>query len=147
MDRVKYRGADNAWQRFVEIIERYRMPDRLCGGSPLYRGEVSQQENAGAVGVDYPFPESGMVPCYFLYGVMGIDATPGGLRIRPQLPTALTYAEVRDVHWRGMTLRIRVTNAEVEIDGFDARRKPLRRTFAIKSGESALLGIDTSDPR
>ncbi len=140
MDRAKYRGADNAWQRFVEIIDRYRMPDRLCGGSPLYRGEVSQQENAGAVGVDYPFPESGMVPCYFLYGVMGIDATPEGLRIRPQLPKALTYAEVRDVHWRGMTLRIRVTNAKVEIDGFDAARKPFRRTFAVKPGGSAVLG-------
>jgi hypothetical protein len=139
MDRARYRGADNAWQRFVEIIERYRMPDRLCGGSPLYRGEVSQQENAGAVGVDYPFAESGMVPLYFLYGVMGIDATPDGLRITPRLPKALSYAEVRDVHWRGMTLRIRVTSAEVEIDGFDAGHEAFKRTFAIKPGESVVL--------
>lgn len=139
MDRVKYLGADNAWERFVEIIERYRMPDRLCGGSPLYRGEKSQQEDAGSVGVDYPFPESGMVPCYFLYGVMGVEATSEGLRITPRLPKALKYAEVRSVHWRGMTLRIRLTNTSVEVDGFSADGKPFRRTFAIKPGESALI--------
>ena len=89
MDRTRYLGIDNAWKRFTEIMERYRMPDRLCGGSPLYRGEMSQQEDAGSVGVDYPFPESGLVPCFFLYGVMGIHASPEGLQIKPNLPEAL----------------------------------------------------------
>jgi hypothetical protein len=62
MVRLRYFGPDNAWKRWQEIIGRYRLPDRLSGGAPLYTGEKPQQEDAGQVGVDYPFPESGMVP-------------------------------------------------------------------------------------
>ena len=138
MDRLRYRGAENAWQRFMEIVGRYRMPDRLCGGSPLYRGEVSQQENAGAVGVDYPFPESGLVPLYFLYGVIGVEAVPDGLRISPHLPKALAYAEVKGLHWRGMNLSIRVTRSFAEIKGTDRNGKPFSRNLTYKPGESLL---------
>jgi hypothetical protein len=137
MDRVRYRGPDNAWARFLEILGRYRMPDRLCGGSPLFRGEVSQQENAGAVGVDYPFPESGLVPCYFLYGIMGIEATNEGLRITPRLPKALTWAEVKYLHWHGTRLRVRVTPSEVFIAEIGADGKTLRKqTTSIPPGGS-----------
>ncbi|MBM3500789.1 MAG: hypothetical protein FJX74_19185, partial [Armatimonadetes bacterium] len=71
MARTKLLGAENAWQRWSEILARYREPDRLCGGGPLYRGENPQRVNAGAVGVDIPFPESVLVPLWFLYGAMG----------------------------------------------------------------------------
>ncbi|MCX6376666.1 MAG: hypothetical protein NTU88_11645 [Armatimonadetes bacterium] len=138
MDRVRYRGAENAWGRFMEIMGRYRMPDRLCGGSPLYRGEVSQQENAGAVGVDYPFPESGLVPLYFLYGVIGVEAAPDGLRISPHLPKALAYAEVKGLRWRGMNLSIRITGSSVQIKGTDRSGKPFARKLTYKPGESVL---------
>lgn len=134
MNRVEYKGPDDAWRRFTEILDRYRMPDRLCGGSPLYRGETSQQESAGAVGVDYPFPESGLVPCYFLYGVIGIEARPEGLRITPRLPKSLTYAGVDYIHWQGMRLKVRVTADSVKVTG-----KSFTREFAIGPGGSVLL--------
>ena len=136
MARTRHLGADNAWKRFMEIMDRYRMPDRLCGGSPLYRGEVSQQEAPGAVGTDYPFPESGLVPLYFLYGVMGIKATPEGLRITPNLPKALSYAEVKYLNWHGTDLKVRVTRTTVEVTSAD---KSFHRKFAIKPGEGITL--------
>jgi len=139
MDRAQYGDADNAWKRFMEILNRYRMPDRLCGGSPLYRGEKSQQEDAGSVGLDHPFPESGLVPCYFLYGIIGLSATPDGLHIKPNLPKALTYAEVRNISWQGMSLHIRVTRTTVTIDGRTRDNKPIARRFKIKPGESVIV--------
>lgn len=139
MDRARYRGADNAWQRFSEILERYRMPDRLCGGKPLYRGEKPQQEDAGSVGVDLPFPESGLVPCYFLYGVIGVEPTPEGLRISPRLPKALDYAEVRNIDWHGMSLRVRVTSSSVEVEGADAGGRPFTMKRRILPGGSVLI--------
>ena len=139
MDRVQYRGADNAWKRFTEILGRYRMPDRLCGGAPLYRGEIPQQEPAGAVGVDMPFPESGLVPLYYLYGVIGVEPTPDGLRFTPRLPKGLSYAGVEYLHWRGMKLAVRVTGAAVEITGTTADGKPFRRTLSYKPGGSTFL--------
>ncbi len=136
MDRVRHRGADDAWKRFGEIIDRYRMPDRLCGGTPLYRGENPQQEAAGAVGVDLPFPESGLVPCYYLYGVIGVEATPEGLRIRPNLPVSLEYAGVQGLNWRGATLSIKVTTTSVEIQGTSAGNKPFHIERKIAPGGS-----------
>lgn len=136
MDRARHLGPDNAWKRFMEIMDRYRMPDRLCGGSPLFRGETSQQESPGAVGTDYPFPESGLVPLYFLYGVMGIEATPDGLRITPNLPKALSYAEVKYLNWDGTDLRIRVTRTTVEVTSAD---KSFHRKFTIEPGGNALV--------
>jgi len=109
MARTKLLGPDNAWQRWTEILARYREPDRLCGGGPLYRGENPQRVNAGAVGVDIPFPESGLVPTWFLYGAMGINATVEGLEIKPSLPKALPWLQVRNLSYRGLTLDLRVT--------------------------------------
>ena len=111
MARAKYLGADNAFKRLSEILDRYQKPDKLCGGSPLYYGE----NNGWQVGTDIPFPESGLVPCFFLYGIMGIDADIEGLRIQPNLPSHLSYAEVKNLIYRGLPLDIRVTPTSVEI--------------------------------
>jgi hypothetical protein len=142
MARTRCLGIENAWRRFMEIMGRYRLPDRLCGGPPLYRGETPQQENPGAVGVDLPFPESGLVPCFFLYGVIGAEAEPGGLRITPRLPKALTFAEVRGVEWRGYRFTIRVQRDSVRVSATTRTGKPFyRHTFPIKPGGSALIPI------
>lgn len=142
MNRSRTFGAENAWQRFQEILARYRMPDRLCGGSPLYLGEISQQEDGGAVGTDYPFAESGLVPLYFLYGIIGLEPTPDALHITPRLPKALEFAEVSDVSWRGAKLRIRVTPTKVDIDGTTADGTPLARHYDIKPGGTAALSAE-----
>jgi hypothetical protein len=143
MARVRYLGVENAWTRFNAIMARYRMPDRLCGGSPLYRGETSQQEDAGAVGVDYPFAESGLVPLYFLYGVIGIQATPDSLQITPRLPAHLSFAEVSNIDWRGMNLRVYVTRSSIDIKGKDAKGNAYSQRFPIQPGGSAVLMANT----
>jgi hypothetical protein len=113
--RARYLGGDNAWQRFQQILARYREPDRLCGGAPLYRGEQPQQENPGAVGVDMPFPESGLVPAATLYAFMGVEPHVDGLRVRPRLPEGITYLGVRNLAYRGRRLDLRVTRRSVQI--------------------------------
>ncbi len=141
MARLRYRGVEDSWQRFMAIMRRYRMPDRLCGGPPLSRGEIPQQENPGSVGADLPFPESGMVPCYFLYGVMGIDATQAGLRISPRLPKTLSYAAVHGLSWRGVSrMSVRVTRTTVVVSGV-AKGKPFRRTYPLGPTGVALVPV------
>ena len=139
MVRLRYFGANNAWKRWQEILNRYRLPDRLSGGAPLYTGEKPQQEDAGQVGVDYPFPESGMVPCFLLYGVVGMEATPAGLRITPNLPNALAYAEVRNVVWQGATLTVRVTRQKVELRGRKRGKGMVSKSIALPASGSILL--------
>lgn len=115
MARASHVGIDNAWTRWQEIIGRWRLPDHICGGSPLYRGERPQQIDAGAVGTDIPFPESALVPCWLLYGVMGIQATPDGLEIAPKLPKGMPWFEIRNVAYHGLALSIRTDGKTVTV--------------------------------
>jgi len=115
MARTRRLGPDNAWKRWLQIIERWRLPDHLCGGPPLYRGEHPQQVKPGAVGLDIPFPESGLVPCWLLYGMLGVRPRLDSLEFRPRLPAGVPWLEIRNVVWRGAPLDIRADSAKVRV--------------------------------
>jgi len=90
-----------------QVKRRYDQPDRLCGGNPMYFGG-KPYINGWAVGTDIPFPESGLVPTFFLYGFLGVEARVDGLHISPRLPSDLTFAGVRNLFYRGLLLDLRV---------------------------------------
>ncbi len=83
--RLRFLGAENAFKRYQEIIGRYTLPDRLCGGNPFYLGEIDGYQ----IGASVVFPEAGLVPCVVLQGFLGVEAGITGLRICPQLPECL----------------------------------------------------------
>ncbi|MBC7286773.1 MAG: hypothetical protein H5T86_01770 [Armatimonadetes bacterium] len=115
MARTRFLGPDNALARWREIMARWRMPDHLCGGPPLCRGELPQQINPGQVGVDVPFPESSLVACWLVYGVAGISASSRGLEIAPRLPRDWPALAVENVGYRGLPLVVEVTRREVTV--------------------------------
>jgi hypothetical protein len=110
MARHRWLGADNAWQRLWGILRRYDQPDRLCGGNPMYFGG-RPYINGWAIGTDIPFPESGLVPTFFLYGFLGVEAHVDGLHISPKLPKDLAFAGVRNLFYRGLLFDLRVQRA------------------------------------
>ena len=141
MARARYVSADDAYKRLKEILDRYNMPDRLMGGSPLYRGEQTQGGpggHAGSVGVEGEFPESGLTPASFLYAFLGIDADTRGLHIRPNLPSTLKYAGVRNLSYAGQLYDVRVTNESVEITPLGVIN-PLTVNHKLKPGETFTL--------
>lgn len=118
MARARYSSGDDAYSKMKSVLERFSLPDRLCGGPPLYLGENPEDElQAGAVGVDVPFPESGVAPAAFLHAILGIEATPTRLSIRPKLPSTMEWARVTNVAWRGRTLTITVYRHHLEVEG------------------------------
>lgn len=109
MARSLYSSPDDAYSKLRAVLERFSLPDRLCGGPPLYLGENPEDElQAGAVGVDVPFPESGVAPASALHSIIGLNATPTALTIRPYLPRSIDWLEVTNVAYRGMTLSVTV---------------------------------------
>ena len=107
MARAAFLGADDAWGRFVQILDRYAMPDHLAGGNPLYRGKVNNHnERRGSVGVWGEFPESGIAPCAFLYALVGVRAEADGLHVRPRIPKGLAYVGVDGMWYHGRRLKI-----------------------------------------
>ncbi|HJN17361.1 MAG TPA: hypothetical protein QGH10_17785, partial [Armatimonadota bacterium] len=89
-----------------------------------------------------------LVPCWFLYGVAGFNATAAGLEIRPNLPSDLPWLIVRNVSYRGLTLDIRVANGSVKLT---SKTPGHRFTWTRKTRDGAVfteppMGIDFPQP-
>ncbi len=115
MARLRFMGIDNAQKRWQEIMDRWRLPDHICGGAPLVTGETPQQFSPGMTGTDIPFPESGLVPCWLVYGVLGASADTRGLSIHPNLPTGIPWIEIDNMKFHGIQFNIRATRKDVTI--------------------------------
>jgi hypothetical protein len=134
--RSKYSSAEDAYGRLKALLERYSLPDRLCGGSPLYLGEIPENEvSAGAVGVDVPFPESALAPGSFVHAFLGLEATPSRLYIRPHLPSQMEWVRVEKINHRGRVLTVTVDHHHVTVEGLGAGM--LRRAY--RPGQRVLL--------
>lgn len=133
--RARYRGGDDAWARLSAVLDRWKEPDHLCGGDPLSRGETPQNEiTPGSVGVDIPFPESGLAPGTFLEAIAGVEAHPDALLITPRLPAALDHIGVRNMSWRGRIVDLRITRDRVSLRGGD-----VAVSVAYRSGETVRI--------
>jgi hypothetical protein len=145
MARHRWLGADNAYQRLWGILRRYDQPDRLCGGNPMYFGG-KPYINGWAVGTDIPFPESGLVPAFFLYGFLGVEARVDGLYISPKLPKDLAFAGVRNLFYRGFSLTCACKRSAQDT----SLRLPARNraTASVSSGacEKEKVGCSVSHP-
>jgi len=139
MARLRYLGPDNALQRYREILARYEMPDRLSGGSPLSRGELTQGGpggGAGAVGVEGEFPESGLVPCFVMHGLMGLHPGPARMVVEPRLPAEISFLRCRNVCYAGALYTVEVTRERVTF----TRQKDGRRFVKPVTGGRAVFG-------
>lgn len=105
--RNRYAGADDAAMRFAGIEKEFRK-DHLRR-DPANSGGVSD-----IVGILREFPESGLVPYFFIDGVLGIEPTAGGLLIDPHLPSDMPEAAVRDFHFAGKSWTITADRAARE---------------------------------
>ena len=111
MSRINYLGADDAFNRFNEIIDDFRT-DQLRR-YPFYKGL-----DGFKLGIIGEYPESGLVPLTFLTGFMGVTLTKDGLNIKANLPSDMDYAGCRKYHFGGRNYSIKVdkkiTNPIVE---------------------------------
>jgi hypothetical protein len=113
ISRARFLGPDNAFARLQAMLDRYAEPDKLCGGNPLYHGEIDGWQ----VGCAWPYPEAGLAPASFLYAFLGIEADHQGLQITPRLPAALSYAGVQHLSFAGAKWEVRVERGRVVLTG------------------------------
>jgi len=72
----------------------------------IRRDPANNQGCSDIVGILREFPESGLVPLFFLNGVLGLEPVAGGLRIHPALPPGWKDAIVRNYAFAGSKLVI-----------------------------------------
>lgn len=127
-------GTDDATKRMDVILDEAKKDD-------LRRMPKNPMIGVGTpVGIVREFPESGLVPFYFVDGVMGLQPTPAGLRIAPAIPKAWGLATVRDFYFAGRPWTITADCAadkprkEVAGDG--------RTHLIVPAGKTSLLAPD-----
>lgn len=122
MNRIRVRGADDAYNRLQAILDWHRDVQQAGGkGADFYREYYAKHDGslqgggaAGGLGLDREFMESLLVPTAFLYGFMGVDSREDGvLDVRPNLPSAWLWASVTNARFQGLPFELLVRR-----DGF-----------------------------
>lgn len=133
--RLRILGADNAWQRLLEILAWEKEVHSEGGYRKYYehrnRGTTLQGGGTcGGLGIDCEFFESSLVPAIVTYGFVGLDPKPNGtLSIRPLLPKICPEIAVSNILYHNVRFDIRVTNGTIELDCKDVPLAPIRIVF------------------
>lgn len=88
------RGPEDVFARWRRIADEFEK-DQLRRDPDNGRGQ------SDVVGILREFPESGLIPYFFIDGILGLNPVAGGLRIEPSLPQAWPSATVRDFEFAG----------------------------------------------
>lgn len=118
--RLQVVGADNAWQRFMEILEWEKDVWKEGGYRNFYEGgkqgtTLQGGGTAGGLGIDAEFFESSLVPSIITYGFMGIEPQANSLKISPKLPTACPEMTINNMLYRNVEMDITVSDKAIKV--------------------------------
>lgn len=119
MARLRTLGPDDAWRRLGEVIAWFGEVQSEGGYRAYYakpgRGTLQGGGTAGGLGFDHEFLESVLVPQAMLYGFLGVEPRPGGLRIDPRLPSNWPSLTITRVQAQGQILDITALPREIRL--------------------------------
>ncbi|MDG3004440.1 glycosyl hydrolase family 65 protein [Paludisphaera mucosa] len=108
MGRLRTLGPDDAWKRLRTILDWFGEVQSEGGYRAYYakpgRGTLQGGGPAGGLGLDQEFMESVLVPQVMLYGFLGVEPRPGGLKIDPRLPSTWPSLTITRVQAQGHVL-------------------------------------------
>ncbi len=117
MSRLRTLGADDALRRLHEVLAWFGDVQAEGGYRKYYakpgRGTLQGGGTAGGLGFDAEFMESALLPTVMLYGFLGVEPQPGGLRITPRLPAAWPSLTITNVRAQGHVLDITAARDEL----------------------------------
>jgi hypothetical protein len=118
--RLKYLGADNAWNRLMEIIAWDHDAWLEGGYREYYRngkhgGTLQGGGTAGGLGIDFEFYETSLVPAIVTHGFLGLRPDGTGLWIRPALPSQCQRMGVNNFLYRGTIMNVRVAPSQIDL--------------------------------
>ena len=79
------------------------------------RGSLQGGGTPGGLGMEHEFFESILVPQVMLYGFLGFEPTPDGIRLQPRLPRDWPELTVTRIHFRDHVFDLRVDETNVDV--------------------------------
>ena len=121
MARLKTVGADDAWERLMEITSWFDDVQKAGGYREYYKkhpeaGTLQGGGQAGGLGLDKEFFESVLVPQVMIYGFMGFEPQIDGFAIQPKLPSSLPYLKITKINLHGNVLDVKAAKNKIEIE-------------------------------
>lgn len=133
MARLRWLGPDNALERLNAILDEFKTD------------QLRRDPNTWQLGIIGEYPESGLVPCFLVYGFAGIEPDIEGLHINPKIPSTWNYLSVRGVKWAGQNLSIKVFHDHVEINSATSNTRDLYVGTRVLSPGSRISADIRSD--
>lgn len=96
MARTEYEGAQSTTERLCDIAKVYKYNRLVSDASAIHSTNWLE-------GLNGEFPENGLVPTSYLYGLMGISAEHDGLHIAPVFNEVYEYMGVKELSYGGET--------------------------------------------
>jgi hypothetical protein len=119
MSRLKTNGPDDAWRRLQEILVWFREVQDEGGYRAYYakpgRGTLQGGGPPGGLGLDREFLESVLVPQVMLYGFMGVEPSPEGIRVAPRLPQAWPALTITGIRFQDHVFDLRVDAQSIDV--------------------------------
>ena len=101
MARTEYLGAQSTTDRLAHIAKIYEI-NRLVSDQ-MVTGSTNWLE-----GLNGEFPENGLVPTAYFYGMMGVEATANGLNVSPNFNEVYEYMGVKKMTYGGKSYGLEV---------------------------------------
>jgi hypothetical protein len=117
MSRLRINGVQDAMRRMNVILDEFHTDQ-------LRRKPGNRLGSTHVEGILREFPESGLVPLFFVTGILGLEPDADGLRIAPSLPEGWSFAAINEYWFAGNAYRIQaerhlerpsVNNGEIRI--------------------------------
>ena len=126
MARLKALGIARAMQRLDAIVAEF--------GKDQLRSQPGNRFGImGTLGTIREFPESGLVPLFYLHGILGIRPDADGLIIEPHLPADWSFAEVAEYRYAGQTYHIRIDRNATEMKTIETHNGPVELRVPLGS--------------
>lgn len=127
--------ARRAWRGPEDVLSRWRGIANEFGKDQLRRDPDNFRGQSDVVGILREFPESGLVPYFFIDGILGLEPVAGGLRIEPSFPEQWPTATVNHFDFAGKDYSITADRSAptAKIDG---------RTVVVPADGAYLLSPD-----
>ena len=106
--RLRYQGIDGAMRRLNVIAGEFEKDE-------LRRMDSNHIGHTLMIGVLLCFPESGLVPMFYVDGIMGLHPEDDGLLIRPALPEGWQWVAVNSYWFSGREYSIRADRTAKEV--------------------------------
>lgn len=120
MERLRWRGVDDAFQRYREVLSWYREVEAAGGFRPYYasprrEGSLQGCGTPGGLGLDCEFQEGRLIAAFAAHGLLGLQPDLQRLYVRPRFPEGCSLLGIQGLQYRNVRLDLTARPERIDL--------------------------------